>query len=534
MILGNRDKPTSIGEARAMNFNKKFDFDADDNLLEKGLKGLGRYTFGAGVDAGALLTDIFKGNIMGDRRYQREFGMDDVGDALAFIPGGAGIKAGIKGAKHIAPLLTKAGRQGMKPGAVGRSLGKAGKGLATTRKRDIAGAAIGVPALGAAFSADDMPIAEVLGMDGAGGEGASMPGVEQTTPTLDNSAPINPETGRREYRALRSDFDPLARDKPMWEKQQELMAYAQQLPEGSEKRRAMEQIGKLVRGKSAMQEEDKLMMDYNQSYGQEYNAYARDDLPAWEDLDYSQRKSYIQARKSGNLKLPEGTPPPAKPTTPASPATPATPATPASPATPANPADPNSSPATPQVNPFDTYGVKNFDPNNPFHVAQAQGKTKPKTPFDTHGVKNFDPNNPFDIAQAQGLIKNPQRMKERDSRYQLPAYSQGKEPVDVDTGRDSRYQLPAYSQEPSFDVDTGRDSRYQLPVYSQNDPVRDIDRDSRYQLPAYSQEKTSNRQTASEARAELNAKAQANAERKRLEEEEKRNRIDPNLRNIQF
>jgi hypothetical protein len=30
-----------------------------------------------------------------------------------------------------------------------------------------------------------------------------------------------------------------------------------------------------------------------------------------------------------------------------------------------------------QANPFDTYGVKNFDPNNPFDVAQAQGLTQP-------------------------------------------------------------------------------------------------------------------------------------------------------------
>ena len=59
---------------------------------------------------------------------------------------------------------------------------------------------------------------------------------------------------------------------------------------------------------------------------------------------------------------------------------------------------------------------------------------------------------------------------QRDSRYQLPAYSQQVPPAPAPE-RDSRYQLPAYSQ--------------QVPPKAPSDPLKPTDRDSRYQLPSY-------------------------------------------------
>jgi len=47
-------------------------------------------------------------------------------------------------------------------------------------------------------------------------------------------------------------------------------------------------------------------------------------------------------------------------------------------------------PATP--NPFDTHGVKDFDANNPFHVAQAQGMTKPAGPSTSSSTSTSTPN----------------------------------------------------------------------------------------------------------------------------------------------
>ena len=159
MILprtGDRNEATSKGEYDNIAVDKFFDYEDDANILEKGIKEIGDFTLGSLARGYNTASDLVMGDVFKNPEYQRDWSWDDdFFDVASMVPGGIAsnklLKSGVKGAKHISPLLKK----GKLPkGSLGRSFDKL-KNSVTPSKKSVFGTSVAVPTVGALSDGDD-------------------------------------------------------------------------------------------------------------------------------------------------------------------------------------------------------------------------------------------------------------------------------------------------------------------------------------------------------------------------------------------